>query len=396
MARTTKGDLQSLLNVLNNRAGFPKGTPLWRRVGDRNVATVGMYDIDASYGGYRLERIVGDSGATTDVSGRMNAGEFARWLRGFIGGMEAREPRENPGGRLTLDKVRAELRPLGLVIAKHDGEYRVSFAVTPTHDRERAEASAYYTDDLSDAWATGLEMARTRRNPVRATKRSKRTARALVQHYGKARARKVAGGMIGSAETPAQREHFVRVRKSLNPIQRDVNYKRRFHIFIPRGHGGLEYGWDGVTPVTMRVTFAANAPKGSRYVYGLSSRMVNTPGFQQWYKTSNREISGTRNEIVAQLEAISAGTASNPKRRMPITPEDRGILRAMAKEHGARAVSRAALRANPLPMFPMYVRKNDGQAWALIGVFNKLENARTVGNLIRLRGYQVRVTDGKE
>ena len=70
---------------------------------------------------------------------------------------------------LTLDKVRAELRPLGLSIRKRDEEYRVAFtaSVSP-QDRAGIEASAYYTDNLSDAWATGLEMARgQKRNPTR-------------------------------------------------------------------------------------------------------------------------------------------------------------------------------------------------------------------------------------
>ena len=69
---------------------------------------------------------------------------------------------------LTLDKVRAELRPLGLSIRKRDEEYRVAFtaSVSP-QDRAGIEASAYYTDNLSDAWATGLEMARgQKRNPT--------------------------------------------------------------------------------------------------------------------------------------------------------------------------------------------------------------------------------------
>jgi hypothetical protein len=88
----------------------------------------------------------------------------------------------------------------------------------------------------------------------------------------------------------------------------------------------------------------------------------------------------------------------NPKRRkkMPLTPEDRGILRAMVKEHGKGAVAKGAMRTNPLPMFPMYARKKTSDAWAMIAVFQTLANARTVGNLIRARGYQVRVTDGKD
>jgi hypothetical protein len=370
--------------------------------------------------------------------------------------------------RLTLANVRNELRRVGLLIQKSDGEYRVAFPNSPGFD---PEASAYYTDDLEDALGTGLAMAahRHKRNPARKSKRSRAEARALVKRYGgRARAREVAGGMIGTATSREQREHFVRVRKSINPIQKDVNYKKQFWIFTPPGEGGFEYGWDGVTPIRMRVTFAANPPKGSRYYYTMASRMVNTPAFQAWYKAGKRDLFGTKRELIAQLEAISAGTHGNPKQRepdaiahrpgpggrgvwyvtelpgqggkdwgygnasraiplspywqrrfaadmarvgsrasfirgnpkrrhaMPLTPEDRGILRAMTREHGKRAVARGALQSNPVPMFPMYVRKGSSAPWALLAVFVKLDNARFVGNLVRLRGYQVRVTDGKK
>jgi hypothetical protein len=56
------------------------------------------------------------------------------------------------------------------------------------------------------------------RNPARVTKRAKSEARKLTRRYGsKRRARKVAGGMIGTRKGK-QREHFVKVRKALkNP-----------------------------------------------------------------------------------------------------------------------------------------------------------------------------------
>ena len=57
------------------------------------------------------------------------------------------------GGRLTLAQAKAELRPLGLVLISHDGEYRVNF-------RRGDEESAYYTTDLDDALATGKDMAK--------------------------------------------------------------------------------------------------------------------------------------------------------------------------------------------------------------------------------------------
>lgn len=69
------------------------------------------------------------------------------------------------------------------------------------------------------------------RNPARPGKRAKSAARKLVRRYGKPRARKVAGGMIGRARTPRQREHFVKVRKAINPRRNPIPM---FPIYIRR------------------------------------------------------------------------------------------------------------------------------------------------------------------
>jgi hypothetical protein len=65
---------------------------------------------------------------------------------------------------MTMVEARAILAPLGLVIRKRDGEYRVAFRLPPrTHGQPRAfdqEASAYYTTDLDDAVGTGIAMAK--------------------------------------------------------------------------------------------------------------------------------------------------------------------------------------------------------------------------------------------
>ena len=53
---------------------------------------------------------------------------------------------------LSLSTVRAQLRTIGIVIAKTDSEYRVNY-------RRGAEATAYYTPDLQDAFGTGKLMA---------------------------------------------------------------------------------------------------------------------------------------------------------------------------------------------------------------------------------------------
>jgi len=62
--------------------------------------------------------------------------------------------------KLTLNSVRAELMLLGMTIRHSDGEYRVAFKVannTPDALLE-AEASSYYTGDLTDALNTAHAM----------------------------------------------------------------------------------------------------------------------------------------------------------------------------------------------------------------------------------------------
>jgi len=58
------------------------------------------------------------------------------------------------------------------------------------------------------------------RNPHRLTKAERRQGAALVRRYGKSRARRVAGAGIAHAQSRAQREHFVGVRKAVNPRAR--------------------------------------------------------------------------------------------------------------------------------------------------------------------------------
>lgn len=55
--------------------------------------------------------------------------------------------------QLTLANVRAALQREGLLIRKIDGEYRVSIAGM---EAAQAELTAYYTDDLQDAYDTAL------------------------------------------------------------------------------------------------------------------------------------------------------------------------------------------------------------------------------------------------
>lgn len=52
---------------------------------------------------------------------------------------------------LTLKLVQKALKDFNVVIRKNDGEYRVNF-------RDGSEESAYYTDDILDAFRTGMAM----------------------------------------------------------------------------------------------------------------------------------------------------------------------------------------------------------------------------------------------
>lgn len=103
---------------------------------------------------------------------------------------------------------------------------------------------------------------------------------------------------------------------------------------------------------------------------------------------------------------------SNPKRaakrhkKMPITSEDRGILRAMRKEHGKTALRRAInakkrKRRNPVRItspsagskrqFRVYTRKLRGP-WALTVKTNSVKHALDSAGKLEGRGYRVRVT----
>ena len=55
--------------------------------------------------------------------------------------------------RMTLADAKHELRGVGVIISKKDGEYRVN-------RRGAGEGPAYYTDDLTDAVMTGRAMGR--------------------------------------------------------------------------------------------------------------------------------------------------------------------------------------------------------------------------------------------
>lgn len=56
---------------------------------------------------------------------------------------------------MTIKEAIAKMQANGMVIRMEDGEYRVNF-------KHGFEATAYYTNDLEDAVATGVDMAQRR------------------------------------------------------------------------------------------------------------------------------------------------------------------------------------------------------------------------------------------
>jgi len=74
---------------------------------------------------------------------------------------------------MKLDQIKINLRSLGLTIRKTDGEFRVAFRGNGHED------SAYYTDDLQDAYDTGRQMARWKGTSVTAS--AKRIANKVTE-----------------------------------------------------------------------------------------------------------------------------------------------------------------------------------------------------------------------
>ena len=92
MTRTTIKTLRSMVDSLNEFTGNP--TEVWKREGNRNVAHVGAFVLDAAYGGYRLSQIVSDGGGERDLTPRLPAGQCADAIRAFECGLTYKSPRE--------------------------------------------------------------------------------------------------------------------------------------------------------------------------------------------------------------------------------------------------------------------------------------------------------------
>lgn len=93
-------------------------------------------------------------------------------------------------------------------------------------------------------WLTDDSVRPLERNPARPAAKHRRAARAMVKRYGKRRARKVAGGMIGTTRGK-QREHFVKTRKAINPKRRNpvritsprAGSRRQFRVYTRKLRG---------------------------------------------------------------------------------------------------------------------------------------------------------------
>ena len=92
MTRTTIKTLRQMVDNLNVLTGNP--VKIWTRIGDKNVAHVGAFVLDAAYSGYRLSQIVSDGGGERDLTPRLPAGQCANAIMAFERGLTYTPPKE--------------------------------------------------------------------------------------------------------------------------------------------------------------------------------------------------------------------------------------------------------------------------------------------------------------
>jgi hypothetical protein len=106
MARTTRSILESLLENINRSIGMDK-VPDWVTVDGRNIAAVGKFCFNHDGCGWSLNRYANESGAETNVSPTLTAGEMEQWLRAFHNGMTLRNAADGEKlARLVMDWAR--------------------------------------------------------------------------------------------------------------------------------------------------------------------------------------------------------------------------------------------------------------------------------------------------
>jgi hypothetical protein len=80
--RVTYNDSKGIVKILNGSLGMPQEAYI------DGVIQIGHFYIDASYGAYKLCRIVNERGGERDFSPRLPARELANVLHGIISGVE--------------------------------------------------------------------------------------------------------------------------------------------------------------------------------------------------------------------------------------------------------------------------------------------------------------------
>lgn len=87
MPRTTKSDLQSLVNRLNRETGNPED-PYTRTPDGKLVANIGNYHLSSAYGGYALHQMANDGGGVREplYTGHVTARELYGKMHAFLMG----------------------------------------------------------------------------------------------------------------------------------------------------------------------------------------------------------------------------------------------------------------------------------------------------------------------
>jgi hypothetical protein len=237
------------------------------------------------------------------------------------------------------------------------------------------------------------------KNPVRATKGAKRAARALVKRYGsKRRAREVAGGMIGVARTRKQREHFVKVRKAINPTGRKSWYigtREDGSRELKRVAAGklLHQPWiSAVGPFASKAQALETQRRAMVQSEFLKPARRN-PDFDSDAQKSAFELIRKHgiNEALKLAEKwrdqSSPGTMSYSLHNLTA----KKIREAKVSGSTFRTVGKHRAAKNPVPMFPLYIRRTSGEPWQLVGAIKHERQARDLAKLVHRQGLEVKI-----
>ena len=96
MQRITQKDLEAVCRRINRTVNGTDDVPAWVKNEEGTFrATVGVYVLDGAYGGWSLERIVGESGGVSDVfrCGHVPKRELYDRMQAFLDGYEVHDAR---------------------------------------------------------------------------------------------------------------------------------------------------------------------------------------------------------------------------------------------------------------------------------------------------------------